>query len=657
MAITHHATALASANPTTSHTITIPVGTAAGDVLIYTATNRDATTDPAVSDNDSGTWLKVGGAATGHTVWWRRATAATASKTLTAASFTGSSSGVLSVFRGVTTAATPYENVSPESNISGNVSHAAIAPTRNGSWVVLCIANRTNDIATSLAIATSPAAIAERGESMSTGGSDCSATLCAAEQATAGTTGTISWTQAAGASLSLVFDLIPAPAPLVADVRGLSLAGPATGLVAARRLTAAVGPLALAGPDVTLTEGSALNNYTLAADAAALTVAGPGVALPRARRLPATVGPLSLAGLATGLLRARRLVAAAAAVVLVGNAAGLAEGSRLAAGAGAVVLSGPATGIRVGRHLSAGVAEVSLAGPGVAPKAGRRLTAAAGSVAVASSGAGLTHAPAGALSLDTTAGTLAVGGQAAGLVAHRRLAAECGPLAVAGQTTGFLASRRLPAGAGAFVGTWQAAGLNHATAGNYVLPASCGAFAVDVRPAALTYVGQPGAYTLVAACRALALASPGATLSYGFTSYGQTLITSAHDTTTHVACSFALTTIVTASDAVATLITTENTMSTYGVRDYVDMTFTFEPLNYSTGLRVPTDPSPLSVELTDPDGEIVTYTYPTAEIAKLSTGVFRFRFQAIQGGWWYAEAIGGGAAPGTSRRQRVEVSS
>ncbi len=251
MAITHIGTVVDSSNATTTFPLTIPAATEANDVLILSVTNRDAATDPTVTDNDTGgnTWAKVGGGATGLTVWWKRATSATAGKVVTAAALTGSSAGVLSVYRGVSLTTTPYENVTTESNISGNETHAAITPTVNGAWVFLCIANRTDDIATATQAATSPAVLTERGESLSTGGSDCSNTLCSAEQSTAGTTGAITWAQTDAASISCVFNLIPATAErrgvditnsgtadvLLTDIPGLDdiMAGHTIGLISA----------------------------------------------------------------------------------------------------------------------------------------------------------------------------------------------------------------------------------------------------------------------------------------------------------------------------------------------------------------------------------------------------------------------------------------
>lgn len=317
MAITQVGAAVVPAgNPTTGFTCAIGSGVATNDILIISITNRDATTDPTVVDNDTGgnAWAKLGGGATGLSVWWKRATSATASKTVTVGACVGSSSGVLTAWRGVTTAAVPYESVTTESNGSGDVSHAAVTTSRDLAWVFLCIANRTNDIAAATQAATSPAVITELGESLSTGGSDCSNTQCAAEKATAGSSGTISWVQTAAVTVSCAFALIPAPAALTISAGAYAYAGGAVGLVASRRLTVVAGSYAYAGNNVVMAR-----QFRLSVVAGAYAYSGASVAMVATRRLAVAAGGYAYSGSPVGLIASRRLTVDGGAVAYVGH--------------------------------------------------------------------------------------------------------------------------------------------------------------------------------------------------------------------------------------------------------------------------------------------------------------------------------------------------
>jgi hypothetical protein len=204
------ASAIPAGAPTTSFTIVIPA-VLERDALILAAVNRNATTDPSVTDDDTGgeLWQKLGGGATGLSVWGKRATSATSGKTVTCTGFTNSSAGALVVYRGGVATGNFFQNLSTESNASGNVTHAGFTPSLNGSEVVLVVANRTNDLAVTSQSSTSPGALAARAAMLSTGGNDCSISIASATQATAGATGNLTWSQTAAASVSCAFNLIP----------------------------------------------------------------------------------------------------------------------------------------------------------------------------------------------------------------------------------------------------------------------------------------------------------------------------------------------------------------------------------------------------------------------------------------------------------------
>jgi hypothetical protein len=92
MAISHIATSVPTGNPTTSFTMVIDSGTLANDVLLVTAIHK-GTADPTVTDDDSGgnLWakiLEIDDGTRGYSLWWKRATSGTASKTVTVGSLT-----------------------------------------------------------------------------------------------------------------------------------------------------------------------------------------------------------------------------------------------------------------------------------------------------------------------------------------------------------------------------------------------------------------------------------------------------------------------------------------------------------------------------------------------------------------------------------------
>jgi len=222
MAIGVGTSTVINSNTTTSFTLVINSGVAAGNLLVLAAVNRDATANPTVTDNDVGgnTWTMLASqnAATNGaiSVWWKRATANTASKTITVSGMTGSSCGGVTPFTGASIATTPttgpFSGTTPvgESNASGNEGQAEITTARAGSMVFLvvgCTSNDTLNVTTQAA--TDPSSLTERFEATSSGGSDCSISLASALKTTAGATGAFSWAQTNGTGASLAFALLP----------------------------------------------------------------------------------------------------------------------------------------------------------------------------------------------------------------------------------------------------------------------------------------------------------------------------------------------------------------------------------------------------------------------------------------------------------------
>jgi hypothetical protein len=223
--VSHRASQAGSGNTTTSVGIVIPASTVANDIVIAAFTNGGSSADATVADNEgAGTWAKILSGDDGNTnlsVWWKRASANTAGKTVTASSMTNSCTGVVSVYSGCLTSGNPYGGQTFQSNASGTESHAAITPTVNGSMVFLVVGQQP-DIAISTQAATSPAVLLERAEHLSTGGLDCSVALASEVQVTAGTTGALTWAQTNAATMSIAFYLTPASLSLSATVNQIT---------------------------------------------------------------------------------------------------------------------------------------------------------------------------------------------------------------------------------------------------------------------------------------------------------------------------------------------------------------------------------------------------------------------------------------------------
>ncbi len=441
--------AVPTGNPTTSFTVGIQSQVVANDILILSVTNRDADAAPSVTDNDTGgnTWARLESGTGCLTVWWKRATSATASKTITVSGLTGSSSGVLCAFNGCRLG-TPYEAVSYENNASANESHAAITTSRDGAWVVLAIGNDSNDLATDTQAATSPSTITERGEKLSTGGSDCSNTLCAAEKTTAGSTGTITWAQVDGASCSCAFALVPAVSlttasgsfaltgnaastlwahQLAAASGSFALTGADAGLARGFVLAATAGSFTLTGSDATLTEGGA-SGETLTAESGSFALTGSAASLLRGLRLPADSGAFAVTGNASALLWGHRLVAANGAFALSGTSAGTLWGHRLSAALGAFALSGSAATFQRGYGMQAGAGDFALVGSSAALRWAHQLVASVGSLALTGAAAGLARG----FMIPTTSGAFALTGAPASFLRTRVLSATPGVYVLSG---------------------------------------------------------------------------------------------------------------------------------------------------------------------------------------------------------------------------------
>lgn len=208
------AAAVPTGNPTTGFTVAVPSQVLANDLLFLLVASRDSVNAGtlAVTDNDTGgnAWAKIGNS-TDHklTLWWKRATGATASKTVTVANAVGSSSGVLECFSGGSLGATPYANIAVDTNASGDEAQNSFTPSQPNSMVCAGVVNYANDNAvTSLSFATLGATTAT--EKLSTGGSDCGCIFGHRLQSgNAAATGNLTWAQTDGTTYSIVWTIVP----------------------------------------------------------------------------------------------------------------------------------------------------------------------------------------------------------------------------------------------------------------------------------------------------------------------------------------------------------------------------------------------------------------------------------------------------------------
>lgn len=221
-ACTHRASAAGNtANPTTTDTITIPSSTATGDSLFVYLTSRDHTSGtayPTVTDNDTGgnTWTRIAENNDGSrksTLWWKRATSGTASKTITIAGCVGSMSSGVSVFQNAATSVTPYEDIVVEDNASANETHAGFTPTTTGASICFGVSNYNNDNSVSNVSGATIGTFGASGryEKLSTGGSDCGNTIWSIDGSDISppSTGAITWSQTNGVTTSISWSVRP----------------------------------------------------------------------------------------------------------------------------------------------------------------------------------------------------------------------------------------------------------------------------------------------------------------------------------------------------------------------------------------------------------------------------------------------------------------
>jgi len=216
MAVTFISNALGGTTTTTSFSITLPA-TASGDIIILEYCHRgtpDGTvggtyTGPAFTKKHS--QLFATSAFSGKT-WYSRATGNHTGETVTGSGLTNSCAAIITIYRGALASGDPLADatVVGEENASGNETQAQITTATDGSWVVLVVVN-SPDLAVATQACTSPGALTERAERLSTGGTDSSIAHASLEKTNAGGTGALTWTQTDAASGSWAYAIKPEP--------------------------------------------------------------------------------------------------------------------------------------------------------------------------------------------------------------------------------------------------------------------------------------------------------------------------------------------------------------------------------------------------------------------------------------------------------------
>lgn len=219
MAISFVASAIGQSNSTTSFSITLPT-TQAGDIIILEFAHR-GTGDGTIAGTYNGpafalkhSQLFATSLYSGKT-YWSRATGDHSGQTVTGSSLTNSCAAIVTVYRGALASGDPLADATivGEQNASGDETQAQITTMTDGAWVVLMVVN-SPDYAVSTQACTSPGALTEQAERLSTGGTDSSVSHASAEKTSAGATGAFTWAQTNAVSGSWAYAIKPGVVPV-----------------------------------------------------------------------------------------------------------------------------------------------------------------------------------------------------------------------------------------------------------------------------------------------------------------------------------------------------------------------------------------------------------------------------------------------------------
>ena len=194
----------------TSDTILIPT-VQVGDLLLLFCVNKGAAVAPAVVDDDAtGNLWALAIHSTRGSIWWKRATAATSGKTITASGFTTGCAIGLSVYRNVDGVGLPIENLTAVAQASGVETLTGFTPSRNYSLICIAVFSQAFNTAYSTwATASSPGVLDERLDVVN-GTNICSMGHASKLQNQAAPTGDFSWAQVNTSHVTIIFNLLSA---------------------------------------------------------------------------------------------------------------------------------------------------------------------------------------------------------------------------------------------------------------------------------------------------------------------------------------------------------------------------------------------------------------------------------------------------------------
>jgi len=224
------ANALGGTTTTTSFSTTLPA-TQAGDIIILEFSHR-GTGDGTIGGTYSGpaftlkhSQLFATSAFSGKT-YYSRATGNHSGQTVTGSGLTDSCAAIVTIYRGALASGDPLADATivGEQNASGNETQAEITTATDKAVVVLVVVN-SPDLAVATQACTSPGALTERAERLSTGGTDSSIAHASAVKDTAGATGALTWTQTNAASGSWAYAIKPNTTTPFADARQEAIDG------------------------------------------------------------------------------------------------------------------------------------------------------------------------------------------------------------------------------------------------------------------------------------------------------------------------------------------------------------------------------------------------------------------------------------------------
>lgn len=201
-------------NPTTSTTVTIPASLPTTCVLLLHFTSRDhtsGTAQPTVSDNNSGaSWTQKRSTTDRKAqLWWKRYESGLSGKTITISGAVGSLSARLVVVQDAYETGDPIEDITEETNASGNETHAAITPSHAGAAMIVAVYNYANDNSVSSLSAANFGAADHTGEHLSTGGNDSACAVGVWDNNPASSSGSLTWAQTNGTTYSFAYSVRP----------------------------------------------------------------------------------------------------------------------------------------------------------------------------------------------------------------------------------------------------------------------------------------------------------------------------------------------------------------------------------------------------------------------------------------------------------------